>query len=233
VETDAEGAVYKAHMTKSDGSQVTVKFGPKRLKIPLNIKGILVFNEINCGLERIYKSMKLWFTIIITLLFQEIITTNAVLLNAYQQNVSMWLVFGVFILATTLIISAGFGLGKFIQKRFGSSKIVTYSEKKVKKLESVLGPKGTRFGLVFLGLVNFNHINGFLASWLSIPFKEALFYLFIGDLTWYILEMAIIFGVSTFIDPTYAVYVVLGISLAVSVVLGIAHNKMTRRYNMA
>jgi uncharacterized membrane protein YkoI len=26
VETDADGAVYEAHMTKSDGSKVTVKF---------------------------------------------------------------------------------------------------------------------------------------------------------------------------------------------------------------
>jgi membrane protein YqaA with SNARE-associated domain len=173
--------------------------------------------------------MKLWFTIIFTFIVQELVTTNAVLLQAYEQEYNGWIIFLIFLAATTFIISLGFFLGKFVQKRFAQSKVVVYTERKVRKLESMVGKTGKRVALVSLGFANFNYINAFIASWLSLSFREVFVYLFIGDLLWYILNSLMILGVHTYIQPKYAMIVSFGISIGIFAVSALLHKKVANR----
>src|SRR5207249_996393 len=100
---------------------------------------------------------------------------------------------------------------------------------KAKRIEELLGKKGSRVALIFLGFINFNYINAFFGPWLSLSFKELFLYLFIGDFLWFITELVIVYGVSLYINPTYAIYFVLGISVAISVILGFIQKKISQQ----
>jgi len=172
--------------------------------------------------------MNLWIRITIFLFIQELISMNTVLLTAYQQNYSLWIITGIFIVATLITTTIGFFLGKWVQRRFKDSKVVKYSEAKARDLERSLGPKGSRAALVILGIFNFNYINAFLASWLSLSYKEVLLYVLISDLWWFLIDLAVILGVKTFVDPQYALYVMGGVSLGLFLLFALCYRFVSK-----
>lgn len=163
--------------------------------------------------------MTLWISIILALLTQELICTDSVLLCAYQQHYDFMIITALFLCATAFIIGAGFGAGKWIQKRFAGSRVVKSAERRARELEAVLGGEGSRLALVFLGAVSFNHLNAFVASWLSLPFRKVFAYLLLGDLLWYATAIGLTFGIGTFISPTYAMYIFAGVSVGMAALL--------------
>lgn len=176
--------------------------------------------------------MRLWISIVAALLIQELVTTNSVLLLAYQRGYDFVLITGIFIAASILIIGAGFRTGKWAQQKLSSFAPAAYFERKAKQLEQSLGVNGSRIALVLLGMVNFNHVNAFLASWLSLDFKEVFALLLVGDILWYALSVGLIVGVNTFVNPAYAIYLLLAVSLVLAFALAILQRTVLKRQEM-
>lgn len=171
--------------------------------------------------------MTLWILIIVTLLFQELVSTNAVLLEAFQKHYNIWIIHIIFLLTTAAGIIIGYLLGRWVQKTFHQNKFITYTQQKAKRLNSFMGKNGTRLSLVFLAIIDFNFMDSFLSSWLSVSFWEVFIFMFIGNLLWYISQWLIILGVNTYVrNPYQALSVVIGISVALVIIFNLLSGKL-------
>jgi membrane protein YqaA with SNARE-associated domain len=158
--------------------------------------------------------MRLWLILIGALLVQEIATTSVVLLSAHQAGYSILLITLIFILATTFDLVVGYMAGKWVQQRFGHSRLVKWGERTARRFHTYLGKSGSRATLVLVGFVSYAYINSFLASWLEIPPREAALWLFIGDLGWFALEWLLVLGIhSTGSGVSTELYLSVGISI--------------------
>jgi membrane protein YqaA with SNARE-associated domain len=158
--------------------------------------------------------MRLWLILIGTLIIQEIATTNVVLLEAHRAGDSGWIIFGIFLLATTFDLFVGYVAGKWVQKRFAGAKLVKRAEREARRFEKYLGTGSERATLALIGFVSYAYVNSFLASWLEISATEACVFLFIGDLGWYALEWLLVLGIrSTSSNISTELYLAVGVSL--------------------
>lgn len=173
--------------------------------------------------------MKLWILIIVTLMFQELVSTNVVLLDALQHGYNFWIINSIFVITTAVGILIGYWLGKWIQKIFHKSKAVVYFEKRAKKLNDFMGINGTRLSLIFLSIIDFNFMDSFLAAWLPISFWEVFIFLFIGNLIWYACLLLLIFGVNTYIKNPYETFsILIGISVVLTIVFRLISRKLLK-----
>ncbi len=162
--------------------------------------------------------MNIWWLVILALIFQEPATTDATFFQARQQNLNLWIIHLIWFLATCFDIWFGFVLGKWLQRKFQDSRIVTFSNGLAGKVDGFIGRRGEKFALILLGTINFPYINSFLASWLKLPFKSIFVLIFIGDAIWYAIEWMINLGVRSLIpDPHLALYVIVGTALLLSI----------------
>ena len=174
--------------------------------------------------------MQLWIWIVITLLFQELISTNAILLEAFQKHYNIWIIHGIFLLTTALGIVVGYWLGQWVQQTFHNNKAVSYIQKAAKKTERFMGKNGTRLSLVFLSIIDFNFMDSFLSAWLDVYFWEIFIFLFIGNLLWYISQWVIILGINTYVhNPFQALYVIIGLSVALTIIFKFISQKVFKK----
>ena len=174
--------------------------------------------------------MKLWVWIVVTLLFQELISTNAILLEAFQKHYNIWIIHGIFLVTTALGIVVGYWLGQWVQKTFHNNKVVSYIQKMAKRTERFMGRNGTRLSLVFLSIIDFNFMDSFLSAWLDVPFWEIFIFLFIGNLLWYISQWVIILGINTYVhNPFQALYIIIGLSIVLTIIFKLISNKVLKR----
>lgn len=160
--------------------------------------------------------MKLWLLIIAVFLGQELITTNAVLLEAYKEGYPLWPIHILFIACTIFISWFCYFLGKWAQKRFGHTKIIRYSQTRALKINGFLGNSGQRMALFVLGFIGMVQAMAFLASWLDLSLSEVIFLLCLGDIIWYVIEWLVVLGANA-AAADYAIYIVIGISLILTV----------------
>ena len=169
--------------------------------------------------------MKLWLIIVVALLFQELISTNAVLLDALHMNYNLWIIHGIFVITTSFGIAVGYWIGKLVQKIFLKNKTNLYFKKRADQINGFMGNNGTRLSLVFLSIIDFNFMDSFLSSWLPIPFWEIFTFLFIGNLLWYVSEWLLILGINTYFHNIYEAF---SIVIAASVVITIIFNLLSK-----
>jgi len=163
--------------------------------------------------------MKTWLFIVIALFIQEPATTDAAIFLVRQQHLNLWVVNLIWVLATIIDISAGYLIGKWIQRKFQHTKFGKWSERWAIRIENFIGKSGERFAVILLGIINFPYFNAFLTSWLKLSFKNVFILIFIGDAIYWSIEWAINVGVrGYFTDPHTALYVIVGLGLLFSLI---------------
>ncbi len=164
--------------------------------------------------------MRIYVLLFAAFIIQEPITANALLLSAYQSHANIWIIHGLFIVATALDAIVLYYLGTLARNRFAEAKIVQWTKKKAGSFLDFAGKNGTRIALFVYGPIIFP-ISAFITPWLGISFRNSFIFLFLGDLIfWYGSLWIVVLGVKSFIpDPKYALYGVIGIALVVTILL--------------
>ena len=163
--------------------------------------------------------MSLYSLLFVLFLIQEPVSTDAILLQAYQYHYNLWVIHGLFIVATLLDNVVGYALGKWLHRNFSDN---TFMRRATEWARSVIG-RGTYGEYLFLCMwswVIFPY-GTLIAPWLEIPFWRTLVYMFLSDLIfWYGSEWLIVLGVKTVIpNPLDALYGVVAVSLLVALIL--------------
>jgi hypothetical protein len=157
---------------------------------------------------------------------QELAATNAVLLELYQRHYNLWLVHLIFLVNTAWGIVIGFWAGRFVQRRFAGTRLVSYFQGKASDLENFVGKNGKRGTFMLLSMVSFNYVATFIGAWFATSFWEMFSFFFLGNLIWYALEWGLVLSVNSFVvNPFYALYVTIGLSILISIILNFINRK--------
>ena len=153
------------------------------------------------------------------------------LLQAYQQHYSPWLIHILFLIGVHASMWVGYKTGKWLQRRYKDSQFVAYAQKKATIFEEYLGKRCLRFALILLGIINPASVNAFFLSWLPIRFKSMYGYLIFGVLVWYVLEWMVVIGISTFVTGSYiTIYALLIAAVLISVAAKHIHKRIKKRH---
>jgi hypothetical protein len=156
----------------------------------------------------------IWWFIIPALFIQEPASTDAAIFQIRILHLNLILINIIWLIATIIDIYIGYKIGKWTQKKFEKTKIVTKSVVWATRIENFIGKQGESFTLILLGIINFPYANSFLGSWLKISFKKLFLLIFIGDVIYWAIEWGINIGIRTFItNSSTALYTVIGIGL--------------------
>jgi membrane protein YqaA with SNARE-associated domain len=171
--------------------------------------------------------MKIYSLLFIAFLFQEPISSNVILLEAYQYHYNIWIIHLLFIVATALDSICLYYFGAYIHKKFSQSNAVLYAKRKSQSFLSFAGKNGTRIALFLYGPIIFP-ISAFIAPWIEVSFWDSFIFLFLGDLVfWYGSEWLLVLGVKSFIpNPHLAL---LGMFI-VSVLFTVGLRFFSKRY---
>lgn len=152
--------------------------------------------------------------IFVGLFVQEIVTLNALIFATNQGLYSPILIHFLFLAGTFFDIFIGFYFGKYIKKRTSHTKFTNYVDKIANKF-SLIGDKYKRwFSLFLLGNFSFPYINSCIAGYLDMPLWESSFFIFSGNLIYYISIWLLVYGISTFIHNVYyAFLVIIGVAV--------------------
>jgi membrane protein YqaA with SNARE-associated domain len=173
---------------------------------------------------------KVWWFIILALFIQEPASTDAAIFQARSLHLNLFVINLIWLIATVIDIWLGYKIGKWIQKKFQGTKLVTKSLLWATRFENFIGRKGENFALIFIGVINFPYLNTFIGSWLKVPFKKLFLLIFIGDAIYWSIEWAINIGVRSFItNTTTALYVVIGLGLLFAIFSKSILNKVLKR----
>ncbi len=172
---------------------------------------------------------KVWLFIIAALFLQEPATTDAAIFQIRHLGLNLWLINGIWLLATAIDICVGYAVGKWIQRHYKNSRIVRATERWADKIEAFIGRSGERFACIFIGVINFPWLNAFVFSWLKLSFRNIFVLIFIGDFIYWAIEWGINIGVrSIFTNSHTALYMVVALGLLFSVVSKALLTKMLR-----
>ncbi len=161
-----------------------------------------------------------WFFIIFAIMGQEVISLNAMVFGVYHLHFHVGLINILFMLATILDIFVGFFLGKYIHRKIKHGKIIAFVEKWSTRFHKHAGKSGRKVAFILLGSFGFPYVNGFLASWVCMPFLEALIFIFIGNMLWYGTIWLITLGtVSTVPNPWIAICIIIGVTLLIHTIV--------------
>lgn len=161
--------------------------------------------------------MKLWFLIIIAVIFQETVAMTTAFYNATQQGINIWIIHGLFIVATCFDIWFGYRLGGFISKGFLEH---TQFGKWLKKHSVFLNKPGREYLLVLTGIIDFPYLNGLLGSWFELPFKLVFWTTLIGDLISYAIFWGLTIGVISVSNNGYlTTFIIIGTAIIIGFIL--------------
>jgi hypothetical protein len=146
--------------------------------------------------------MKIWVLLFVAFLFQEPISSAAVLINAYHLGYSVYLIHAIFIFSTTLDICIGYWVGGHIKNYAGRNKFINYLLAKVSLYKvSSHGKNISKLILFIFSPVAFP-ITAFLTPALGFTFLESLILLLVGEIVlWYGPLWLVVYGLHTFFAP--------------------------------
>ena len=164
--------------------------------------------------------MKSWAFIIFAIITQEVVSLNTVIFEVHEYHFHVVLFHFLYMLATAIDIAIGFLIGAYAKKKLLHGKIAAFAGKASVRVNQYIGEKGRKFALTMLGIISFPLLNGFIASWLGMPFLESFIFLFVGTMIWYIGTWLFIAGVVAFIpNPLIALSVILGITFVALILM--------------
>jgi len=164
--------------------------------------------------------MKHWLLVLFILLVQETVTLNGLLVKAHEGEYSLWLIAIFFIIFTILDIVIGHFLGKFVKRKFNKGNVRSFAKKWANRLRDYIGKHGSNIYLLFLGYFSFPYLNSFITSWLDIPFWDSFWYLFFGNILFYITSLLLVLGITSIVpDPLMAFVAVILITIGFTMAL--------------
>lgn len=171
--------------------------------------------------------MNLYILLFIAFLFQDPISTNVILLQAYQTHHNLWIIHLLFIIATLFDAIILYYLGKILNEKYSQNKIIVRIKQKTESFIQFTGKHSKKIALLVYGPIIFP-LSAFIAPWIGISFWESTIFLLIGDfIIWYGSEWIIVLGVKTFVsDPKLALYIIGIISIFISIVIRYARSKI-------
>ncbi len=162
--------------------------------------------------------MIIWIYIVAAMVVQELAVVAAALGFAYHLELNIFLVHGIWLVATVIDALGGFILGQWIRGKYGAWVITRHAEALAEALERRISTNGRRLTLVVFGFLNFPYVNGFIGSWLNLSFADTLVFTLIGDALWYVSIWGTVAGIN--IIPADSRWgVVVGIGLVIALVL--------------
>lgn len=162
--------------------------------------------------------MTIWIYIAAAMLVQELAVVAAALGFAYRMGLNIFLVHGIWLVATVIDTIVGFKVGAWIRKKFATSLVARHAESLAGSLERRISTNGRRLTLVVFGFLNFPYVNGFIGSWLSLSFRDTLLFTLVGDFLWYVSIWGAVAGIN--IVPADSRWgAVAGIALVLGLVL--------------
>ena len=88
--------------------------------------------------------MKFYLLAILVLTVQEVVSTNALLLEALHGHYALWIIHGIFVAATVFDIWIGYRIGMYTKKRLTRGKVYDFAEKMSARFNRSLGKNGRR-----------------------------------------------------------------------------------------
>jgi len=170
--------------------------------------------------------MSLYFLLFVLFIVQEPISSDAILLEAYQYHYNVWVIHGLFVVATLLDITVGYWLGTWLRGGFSERPLMRRFMHWARAASTFAGKYGEYLFLFIWGPYIFP-LSTVIAPWLDIPFWKTFVFLFLGDLVfWYGSEWLIVLGVKSAVpDPLGALYGVVIVSLLIALLLRYLRNK--------
>jgi membrane protein YqaA with SNARE-associated domain len=173
--------------------------------------------------------MHLWLLTIAALIVQEFATSALVLVAALQNNHSLWIINVIWLGTTTLDIYIGYRLGKFLHTHYQGSWLVKKTERWVQVLRHKLGKHGQKLSLALLGTINFPYLNAFFGAWLDMPMRLVFVLTFLGNLVWYLILLATVLGLSSFVsNPNIIILIIVAIGVLSHFLFKFAHHDKTQ-----
>ncbi|MDB5188911.1 MAG: hypothetical protein JWM92_509 [Candidatus Nomurabacteria bacterium] len=162
--------------------------------------------------------MKQWPWVILILFVQETVTLNGLLVKTHQWDYSIWIITLLFIIATTVDIIIGYAIGRYAKKRFNNGKVKAFAVKWSLRLTAYMGKHQRKIYLVLLGYFSFPYLNAFITAWLDISFAESFFYLFVGNMIFYITSWLLVLGITSIVpNPFIAFIAVILVTILVTI----------------
>ena len=149
--------------------------------------------------------MALWIALVAAFIVQEPISSNAVLLTAYERHYDIWLIHLAFVGATSFDMMLGYALGTLLKRRVGSHRIAAGLVRKFHALFDFSRPRSRRSVLFLYGPMIFP-VSALLAPLFGVSLLETCLWIGSGNLIlWYGVEWLIVLGVASFVpDPLLA-----------------------------
>lgn len=165
--------------------------------------------------------------VIFVVFVQEIVSLNALLFATHQGTYSPTLIHILFVVATLVDIIIGFYVGKLLQKKTYQSKITNWIRNLSERFSLSTKKHKRWLVLLLLGNLSFPYINAVVAGYLDMPFWESMFFIFLGNITYYITLWLLVLGASSL---TKNIYLAFAIVIAVIIVCFIIFRKLKVRF---
>jgi hypothetical protein len=164
--------------------------------------------------------MKSWLVIVLILLVQETVTLNALLVKVFQGEYSIFFITLLFVFATVIDIFIGHWVERYVKKYWNKGKVKVFAKHWSQRFYAFVGKRGIKVYLLLLGYFSFPYVNAFITSWLEIPFWESFWYLFFGNMIFYISLALLVLGITSVIPNPFQAFLVV-IAITVVLIMGI------------
>jgi membrane protein YqaA with SNARE-associated domain len=174
--------------------------------------------------------VKLYFLLFLAFLVQEQITSNTLVLAAYQSHYNVWIIHALFLSASILDAVVFWWLGRLVHDRYENSRLVRWTKKEAQALMRLVGKNGELAALFFIGSVNFPLVS-FVAPWLEFSFWDSFAILVLGDIVfWYGGLWLVVLGTKRFIpNPHLAILGVILVTATIVLAGRIISNRVKKR----
>lgn len=142
--------------------------------------------------------MHLWLLLASVLLLQEPLSTTFVILEVVRAHYSIIFIHILWIFFTISQICLGYVLGRWVQRRFHTSKVEGWITTWTRKASDLIGKKGEKVALILFTILTAPFFTGFVASWLPTSLWNILFFSVLGSLVWYLQVWIGVYGAGQF-----------------------------------
>lgn len=164
----------------------------------------------------------LWLLLAGVLLLQEPLSTTFVILEVVRAHDSIIIIHLLWIILTISQIYLGYVLGRWVQRRFFTSKVEAWITEWTSKVSALIGKKGEKVALIFFTILTAPFFTGFVASWLPISLWNILFFSILGSLVWYLQVWIGVYGAGQFsssLQTTVISVIIIGILVSIPVAI--------------
>ncbi|MDE2018954.1 MAG: hypothetical protein KGJ13_01255 [Patescibacteria group bacterium] len=167
-----------------------------------------------------------WPAIIPVFLLQEFASVAALLAFAYGHGGDLLALHFAWVAATFVDLFAGYLVGKWLGDRFRNARLRQWLQRFAEKWQGRVGKSGQALSLLFLGFLLYPYLAAFIAAWAGVSLNDAVFYLLLGNIAWYLFAWGAAIGLTALV-PNFEWLIVVIISLAIA--LSVVFERIRRK----